>query len=101
MLPDHLRSWLLTAYTAMIWVQGNLERTESLASETLRLFQEAGDEAGIALSYHHLATVADHPRVDFEAALWLRERGLEHARNIADSWYASVLLQSMGDQLHR
>lgn len=99
-LTDSTRVWLLIAYTAVIWPQGELEQTEELAAETLQMTEKIGDEAGIALSYFHLHLVALYLHNDLQAAQQLIELGLQHARRISkDSWYTSVLLQGLSQPL--
>jgi predicted ATPase/DNA-binding SARP family transcriptional activator len=96
------RAWLLIAYTAIIWPQGELEQTEKLATETLRITEKIGDEAGIALSYLHLSTVASYLYNDPQEGQQMIELGLQQARRISvDSWYASVLLQGLSQHLLR
>jgi predicted ATPase len=93
-LPDQVRGWVLTWYTAMIWVQGRLQESKELALEAYHIFQKLEDSAGIVMSYHHQSAVAFY-QGDLESAISFGEKALEIARNdiTVPQWFLSVCLQ--------
>lgn len=99
-LPDRVRGWVLTWYTAMIWVQGRLRKTKQLAIEAHHLFQRLEDSEGIIMSYHHQFAAAFY-QGDFETAAYYNDRALEIARSdtTVAQWFLRFCLQSKGSRL--
>ncbi|MGD2078600.1 MAG: BTAD domain-containing putative transcriptional regulator [Chloroflexota bacterium] len=98
-LPDSLRAWLMTAYTQMIWPQGEFEKTEQLTKEALGLFENLADDKGMVAAYCQLATVAVYQRNDMQWWQELMELALPYARRGGESWYISTVLQALGMSL--
>ena len=94
-LPEAIRGWVLTWYTAMIWVQGRLQETRQLALEAYHLFLRLEDNEGIIMSYHHQFVAAFY-QGDFEAAFDYNDHALEIARGdtTVDQWFLRFCLQS-------
>ena len=94
-LSEEIRGWLLTWYTAMIWVQGRLQETKKLALEAYHLFLRLEDSEGIIMSYHHQFVAAFY-QGDFEAAFDNNDHALEIARSdtAVDQWFLRFCLQS-------
>ncbi|MCB0018642.1 MAG: AAA family ATPase, partial [Anaerolineales bacterium] len=94
-LTEWLKGWVLTWYTAMIWVQGRLEECRRLALEANRLFAILDDGPGLVMSYHHQYVAAFHSG-DLETAAHHNKQALTIARNdpLVPPWFLSVCLQT-------
>jgi ATP/maltotriose-dependent transcriptional regulator MalT len=97
-LPEQVRGWVLTWYTAMIWVQGRLQESKQLAIEAYHIFQKINDAPGIIMSYHHQYVVAFY-QGDLETAAYYNDQALEIARNDGSPWFLSVCLQTQSGRL--
>ena len=87
--------WALTWYTAMLWVQGDLKISKTLAEEARLLFQKIDDAAGLVMSYFHLA-VPLMIAGDLVSALEMIDQALQiaHTHPLPTTYYLSVTLQS-------
>jgi tetratricopeptide (TPR) repeat protein len=93
-LSAPIEGWVLTWYTAMIWVQGRLEESQTLTEEAEKIFQNVNDETGITMSHHHRMVIA-HYRGDLETAALHSDQAVAMARRIKKSapWFLTVCLQ--------
>ena len=84
-IPPELRADVLRVYGGTVDLTGHDELAERLSEESLRLYQQLGDEGGIAIVEHMLA-VSAWRRED-----WARVRELtEHSLALARGRFASV-----------
>jgi predicted ATPase/class 3 adenylate cyclase len=84
-IPPELRARALRVYSGTLDLAGHDELAERLCEESLRLYEELGDDQGIAMTEHMLA-VSAWRRQD-----WARVRELtEHALALADGRFAFV-----------
>ena len=75
--------------------KGDYERAARLVEESLALYQEAGDETGIAWSLGNLANVAGD-RGDHERAKQLYEEGIARSRQLGGAYPLTEYLVSPG-----
>lgn len=99
-LPERIRGWVLTWYTAMIWVQGRLQESKQLAIEAYHIFQKINDAPGIIMSYHHQYAAAFY-QGDLETAAYYNDLALEIARHndSVPTWFLIVCLQTQSSRL--
>lgn len=80
--------------------QGDYERTEAIATESLAFYRDLGERRGIAQALGLLAKVCYY-RNDYSEAQRLLAEGLEHARSIEDlHQVASILIGLATIALH-
>lgn len=91
------KRWLAYVLQSLAMAIDHPRARENVA-ESLRLFQEVGDDWGAALAISaidHLSRVGDDPISDeVEARL---EDGLARWRELGDDWGAATVLNSLGD----
>ena len=96
--PDLSRlsyGWAVTWYTAMLWVQGDLEQSKTLAEEARLLFQKTDDSAGLLMSYYHMA-VSLMIEGDFVSGLEIIDQAIQiaYTHPIQTTYYLSACLQA-------
>jgi predicted ATPase/transcriptional regulator with XRE-family HTH domain len=86
----------LTAAGSLVCRAGDLPRARRLHTESLRLFRDLGDTAGIARSLSNLGVVADELG-DYTEATVLYEESLALRRELGNTWAIAVLLVNLGE----
>lgn len=100
-LPVHLRARLLNGYSSTMMGQSDLAEIESAAIEAMACYRDAGDDEGIVLAFHHLASGMRGKGNEEGAIDFLRE-GIVVARRLPDTSstaYLSVILDSLSSIL--
>lgn len=96
-LPIHLRARLLNGYCSAMMGQSDLAEIEPMAREALAYYRDAGDDEGIVLAFHHLAS-GMRGKGSKEGAISFLLEGMAVARRLpstSSTAYLSVILDSL------
>ena len=99
-LPVHLRARLANGYVSTVMGQGDYSTMEAVTREALAGYEAAGDDEGIALSYHHL-TVVGRVRGAMDESLAYCVAGIAAGRRHApkSAWALTVVQDTMASTL--
>jgi len=79
----------------LMMIQADLERAFELAGESVRLYEQVGDQAGMSTALNLMGSIAFH-QGQYEDATALIERSLDAKRKLGDDWGVSVGLLNLG-----
>jgi predicted ATPase/DNA-binding SARP family transcriptional activator len=79
----------------MAWLQGDYAHSKTCFEASLSLFQQVGDQAGVATLYGNLGTLAIHT-TDYQEAQGLLEKALHLRRELGDRWSIASCLNNLG-----
>ncbi len=96
--PPGARADALVASAALMLNQGEREATRAAAEESLALYEELGNSAGIARSLTLLGHVADNAG-NSDRGRELHELSVVAARQGGDRWDLAVALNNLGERL--
>ncbi|HEX2090531.1 MAG TPA: adenylate/guanylate cyclase domain-containing protein [Actinomycetota bacterium] len=91
-----LKAKALRDYGATVDVAGDYDKAADLYGQSQQLFEQAGDESGVATGIFRLGIIA-HVKEDLEEAGRLYEESLEIFRRIGDPIGELQVLGSLGD----
>lgn len=101
-LSPEIHPWLMAVYAEMMFLVGRTRDSIALETRALPLFLNQRDEAGAAFVYFLWSITARRISEDINTSIQLAEAGLQHALAPGtDSFYASLLLESLSDSLSR
>ena len=89
------RAKALKGAGVLAWAQGDHAQATALFEIALALFQELGDQDGIAALYNNLGVIALH-RGDYPRAMELLEASLALRREQGDTWGVATCLNNLG-----
>jgi non-specific serine/threonine protein kinase len=93
--PPVVRAKALAAIGGLADAQGDYEQATAYASESLAIWREIGDKAGMANAFRVLAFIA-HNHSDWEHAIPLYEASLALSRDMGDTLGAARILSNLG-----
>jgi predicted ATPase len=102
LLSADIHPWVLAGYAQMTNSLGSRLRAIALMAQAMPLFFDQEDEAGIAFVYLLWSYLARRMSEDINISIQIAEAGLRSMQDSGtDSFYASLLLDSLSDSLTR
>lgn len=90
------RGLFLVGYASVVWQLGELAHMADLSRESLRVYEQLGDDEGMSLSYHHLAAAGtDEDEAAGEADV---QAAVAHARHANSPWALGIALNNLANR---
>jgi predicted ATPase/DNA-binding SARP family transcriptional activator len=94
-IKPELAANVYKAAGVMAWLQGDYPHSKTCFEAGLELFQQVGDQAGVATLYGNLGTLAIHT-TDYQEAQGMLEQALHLRRKLGDRWSIASCLNNLG-----